>query len=128
VYEAGIGRLINEAHKCQLGNLKIIQADAVEVLTEHIENDSLSRFQLFFEALEAILIRLSDDLSKYLIVGENIVRKVWGAYTGSIFTSLMSRNKASHIKTTLKLLTAMTMLGETSAKAILTQIDFSKYY
>jgi tRNA (guanine-N7-)-methyltransferase len=48
VYEAGIGRLINEAHKCQLGNLKIIQADAVEVLTEHIENDSLSRFQLFF--------------------------------------------------------------------------------
>jgi tRNA (guanine-N7-)-methyltransferase len=28
--------------------LKNIQADAVEVLTEHIENDSLSRFQLFF--------------------------------------------------------------------------------
>ena len=48
VYEAGIGRLINEAHKCQLSNLKIIQADAVEVLTDHIENDSLSRFQLFF--------------------------------------------------------------------------------
>ena len=80
---------------------------------------------MIFEALESILIRLADDLSKYLIVGENIVKKVWGAYTGSIFTSLMSRNKASHIKTTLKLLTAMTMLGETSAKAILTQIDFS---
>ncbi|MDC9714671.1 MAG: tRNA (guanosine(46)-N7)-methyltransferase TrmB [Gammaproteobacteria bacterium] len=48
VYEAGIGRLINEAHKRQLNNLKIIQADAVEVLTHHIENDSLDGFQLFF--------------------------------------------------------------------------------
>ncbi|CAG2249527.1 URB1 [Mytilus edulis] len=39
--------------------------------------------------------------------------------------SLSQRNKASQIKTTLKLLSAMTMLGETSARAILTQIDFS---
>ncbi len=48
VYEAGIGRLINEAHKHQLRNLKIIQADAVEVLIQHIENDSFDTFQLFF--------------------------------------------------------------------------------
>lgn len=48
VYEAGVGRLINEVHKHQLANLKIIQADAVEVLTKHIEDDSFNRFQLFF--------------------------------------------------------------------------------
>ncbi|MBW5291263.1 MAG: tRNA (guanine46-N7-)-methyltransferase [Candidatus Ruthia sp. Asou_11_S2] len=48
VYEAGIGRLINEAHKHQLSNLKIIKEDAVEVLTNHIEDDSFNRFQLFF--------------------------------------------------------------------------------
>jgi tRNA (guanine-N7-)-methyltransferase len=48
VYEAGVGRLMNEAHKHQLSNLKIIQADAVEVLTKHIEDDSFNRFQLFF--------------------------------------------------------------------------------
>ncbi len=48
VYEAGIGRLINEAHKHQLSNLKIIKADAVEVLTNYIEDDSFNRFQLFF--------------------------------------------------------------------------------
>ena len=48
VYEAGVGRLINEANKLQLSNLKIIREDAVEVLQNHIADDSLSKFQLFF--------------------------------------------------------------------------------
>ncbi len=48
VYEAGVGRLINEAHKRQLSNLKIIKDDAVEVLKHYIEDNSLSKFQLFF--------------------------------------------------------------------------------
>ena len=48
VYEAGVGRLINEANKHQLSNLKIIKDDAVEVLKHHIEDNSLSKFQLFF--------------------------------------------------------------------------------
>jgi tRNA (guanine-N7-)-methyltransferase len=48
VYEAGVGRLINEANKHQLNNLKIIKDDAVEVLKHHIKDDSLSAFQLFF--------------------------------------------------------------------------------
>ena len=48
VYEAGIGRLINEVNKRQLSNLKIIKEDAVEVLQNHISDDSLSKFQLFF--------------------------------------------------------------------------------
>ena len=48
VYEAGVGRLINEAKKNQLSNLKIIKEDAVEVLQNHIADDSLSKFQLFF--------------------------------------------------------------------------------
>ena len=48
VYEAGIGRLINEANKHQLTNLKIIKDDAVEVLKHHIEDNSFKTFQLFF--------------------------------------------------------------------------------
>ena len=48
VYEAGVGRLINEANKRQLSNLKIIKEDAVEVLQNYIPDDSLSKFQLFF--------------------------------------------------------------------------------
>ena len=48
VYEAGVGRLINEAYKNQLSNLKIIKEDAVEVLQNHVPDDSLSKFQLFF--------------------------------------------------------------------------------
>jgi len=42
VYEAGIGRLINEVNKRQLSNLKIIKEDAVEVLQNHISDHSLS--------------------------------------------------------------------------------------
>lgn len=48
VYEAGVGRLINEAYKHQLTNLKIIKEDAVEVLKNNISNDSLFGFQLYF--------------------------------------------------------------------------------
>ena len=48
VYEAGVGRLINEANKNQLVNLKIIKDDAVEVLNNNIPDDSISHFQLFF--------------------------------------------------------------------------------
>lgn len=48
VYEAGVGRLINEAHKNNLSNLKIIKEDAVEVLKSNIATDSLHGFQLYF--------------------------------------------------------------------------------
>ena len=48
VYEAGVGRLINEANKNQLVNLKIIKDDAVEVLNDNIPDNSISHFQLFF--------------------------------------------------------------------------------
>ncbi|BAF61997.1 tRNA (guanosine(46)-N7)-methyltransferase TrmB [Candidatus Vesicomyidisocius calyptogenae] len=48
VYEAGVGQLINKAHKYQLNNLKIIKEDAVKVLTNHIEDSSFNLFQMFF--------------------------------------------------------------------------------
>lgn len=48
VYQAGVGRLINEAHKNQLENLKIIKDDGFEVLKNNLPDDSLIKFQLFF--------------------------------------------------------------------------------
>ncbi len=48
VYEAGIGRTINEANKRKLENLKIINGDAVEVFKNNIPNESFDRLQLFF--------------------------------------------------------------------------------
>ena len=48
VYEAGVGRLINEANKNKLNNLKIVKDDAVEVLKNNILDNSISHFQLFF--------------------------------------------------------------------------------
>lgn len=47
VYEAGIGRIINNANNLNLSNLKIINDDAFEVLRQ-MPNNYLSGFQLFF--------------------------------------------------------------------------------
>ena len=48
VYEAGVGRIINEASKQNVSNLKIIKDDAVEVIANNIADESISHFQLFF--------------------------------------------------------------------------------
>ncbi|KAA0443644.1 MAG: tRNA (guanosine(46)-N7)-methyltransferase TrmB [Candidatus Thioglobus sp.] len=48
VYEAGIGRLISNAHKQGLGNLKVLKGDAIEFLNANIKNHCLSKVQLFF--------------------------------------------------------------------------------
>ncbi len=48
VYEAGIGKLINNAKKNLLTNIKIIKNDAVEVLKNNISDFSLSAVNIFF--------------------------------------------------------------------------------
>ena len=48
VYEAGVGRIINEANKNNLRNLRVIKEDAVEVIKNNIPDNSFSHFQLFF--------------------------------------------------------------------------------
>ncbi|HQQ73551.1 MAG TPA: tRNA (guanosine(46)-N7)-methyltransferase TrmB [Pseudomonadales bacterium] len=48
VHVPGIGRLINEASKRNLRNLKVFCADATDVLTDCIADNSLTRLQLYF--------------------------------------------------------------------------------
>jgi tRNA (guanine-N7-)-methyltransferase len=48
VHVPGIGRLINEASKRNLRNLKVFCADANDVLTDCIADGSLTRLQLYF--------------------------------------------------------------------------------
>ena len=48
VYEAGVGRLVNEASKKSINNLRVIKEDAIEVLENNIPDGSISNFQLFF--------------------------------------------------------------------------------
>lgn len=48
VYEAGIGRLMANANKRGVENLRIIKADAKSVLIDNIAADSLAGLQLFF--------------------------------------------------------------------------------
>jgi tRNA (guanine-N7-)-methyltransferase len=48
VHLPGVGRLVNEAGKRKLSNLKTYCADAIDVLTHCINENSVSRLQLFF--------------------------------------------------------------------------------
>lgn len=48
VHMPGVGRLVNEAGKRQLSNIKTYCADAIDVLTLCIPEHSVSRLQLFF--------------------------------------------------------------------------------
>jgi tRNA (guanine-N7-)-methyltransferase len=48
VHPPGVGRLINNAGKAQLQNLKVYMADATDVLRDCFADNSIDRFQLFF--------------------------------------------------------------------------------
>lgn len=48
VYEPGIGRCLNNIHQQELGNIRLIKHDAVEVLEYMIAPGSLDRILLFF--------------------------------------------------------------------------------
>ncbi len=48
VHPPGVGRLINNAGKAGLKNLKVYMADALDVLEDCIPDNSLARLQLYF--------------------------------------------------------------------------------
>ena len=48
VYRSGIGNLLINCEKQNVTNIRVINGDAVEVLQQHIFNDSLDRIQIFF--------------------------------------------------------------------------------
>lgn len=48
VHPPGVGRIISCAQEQQTRNLKVYMADAVDVLTDCIPDNSLDRFQLYF--------------------------------------------------------------------------------
>ena len=108
VYEAGIGRLINEANKRQLSNLKIIKEDAVKVLQNHIADDGLSKFQLFFpdpwhkkrhHKRRIIQMSFLDVLAKKLKKGGIVhIATDWENYAEHIMETLESHQ---HFKNTM---------------------------
>jgi tRNA (guanine-N7-)-methyltransferase len=48
VHRSGVGRLLLRAHQGALKNLRVICHDAVEVLREHVANDSFDEILVFF--------------------------------------------------------------------------------
>ena len=48
VHSPGVGRLINDAGKLELKNLKVYMADAVDVLEDCISDNSIHRVQIYF--------------------------------------------------------------------------------
>ena len=108
VYEAGVGRLINEANKRRLSNLKIIKEDAVEALQNYIPDDGLSKFQLFFpdpwhkkrhHKRRIIQMSFLDILAKKLKTGGIVhIATDWENYAEHIMETLESHQ---HFKNTL---------------------------
>ncbi|CAH1799014.1 unnamed protein product, partial [Owenia fusiformis] len=78
-----------------------------------------------FQALECILLRIADDLQKFKIVGENIVKKMLTSNMNQIYFLLAMRNKSGQIKSALKLLSAMVSQSAEMARQVQTQFDFS---
>ncbi|WP_407429305.1 tRNA (guanosine(46)-N7)-methyltransferase TrmB [Treponema sp.] len=48
VHKPGVGKLLGEIREKNLNNLRIIEHDAMEVLTEQINDESVSAFHIFF--------------------------------------------------------------------------------
>ncbi len=48
VYIAGIGSLLKRVHDDQLTNVRVMNGDAVEIISKNIANNSLARVQLLF--------------------------------------------------------------------------------
>ncbi|KAL4233774.1 nucleolar pre-ribosomal-associated protein 1 [Mactra antiquata] len=86
-----------------------------------------SELQLIFGCLEKILIRIADDLTdKFYSTGQTIVKKLLANHVQAMYSTLDVKNRSIQIKTTLKLLIAMIMLGQKSAKLVLQNVDFSQ--
>ncbi|XP_013390807.1 nucleolar pre-ribosomal-associated protein 1, partial [Lingula anatina] len=82
-------------------------------------------YALIFETLECLLLRFGDDLSNLKTVGHSLVRRLLAGHMGAIFSMLWPSNKASHIKASLKLLTSMVMLSDSTARDVQAQFDFT---
>ncbi len=48
VFKAGVGKLLGKIEEFSLSNLKIIEYDAIQVLENMIENESIKGFHIFF--------------------------------------------------------------------------------
>lgn len=48
VHPPGVGRLISNAGRLELNNLRVYMADATDVLSDCIDDGSIARFQLYF--------------------------------------------------------------------------------
>lgn len=81
------------------------------------------QYHAIFGALEAILLRILDDLTKHAPVGKAILQKILSVGMPSVYFMLGPQIKAAAVKTTLRMLGALVMLGEGGAKALLLQLD-----
>lgn len=68
-------------------------------------------------------MRIVDDLSKHAPVGKVILQKILAVGMPSVYYLLGPRVRALAVKTTLRLLGALVLLGENGAKALLSQLD-----
>ncbi|XP_052239266.1 nucleolar pre-ribosomal-associated protein 1-like isoform X2 [Dreissena polymorpha] len=83
----------------------------------------VSEFQPVFQCLEKILLRIADDLGRFYSTAQCIVRKILTSHSNLLHNILNIKNKSGSIKSGLKLLVSMVMLGNQSAKLVLNHVD-----
>lgn len=74
--------------------------------------------------LQCILIRVVDDLVVYKKLAHNITQKLLTTHLETIYRMLKISQKSKPVKITLKLLTAIVILSENSARNVLNKFDF----
>lgn len=77
-----------------------------------------------FNVLQYILIRVVDDLVVYKKLAHNITQKLLTTHLETIYRMLKISQKSKPVKITLKLLTAIVILSENSARNVLNKFDF----
>ena len=89
-------------------------------------NNVIFYFQIvsIFNVLRSILLRVADSLVIYKKLAYNIAQKLLSVHLKKMYYMLGSSQKSKPVKSTLKLLTAIVILGENSARNVLNKFDF----
>ena len=72
-------------------------------------------------------MRVADDLKKYKLSAQQVVRRLLSTQMSMINSQLRMTNKSGHIKSALRLLIAMVMQGDWAVKEVASRFDFTQY-
>ncbi|XP_056139099.1 nucleolar pre-ribosomal-associated protein 1 [Lampris incognitus] len=129
----GLGKFVSTARKLPCLDLYDVVEGYIKISMECAEIFKLleddkkmeNQVMLIFESLEMILLRTASDLSHFLPVGNNIVKKIVSSFMKNLQTSLYSENYR-FVRQCLSLLSAMVSQGPDAAREVFSHVHFNK--